>query len=70
VGEVPAAEGDDVLAWLALEPWDLFLDRSVGGAGGVPLDLRAAVSETTLGSAFKIRAIGLSELDQAGAISS
>src|SRR4029453_2354711 len=41
--------GDDVLAWLALEPWDLLLDRSVGGAGGVPPDLRAAVGEDDLG---------------------
>jgi hypothetical protein len=45
VGAVAAAEGADVLVWLALEPWDLLLDRSVGGAGGVPLDFRAAVGE-------------------------
>jgi hypothetical protein len=46
VREPPAAEGDDVLSRLALEPRDLLLHRRLGEASGVPLDLRAAASQS------------------------
>ncbi len=70
VGELPAAEGDDLLAGSRFS-------RGISCSTG-PSVARAAFrstseppwAKTTLGSAFKIRAIGLSELNQAGAISS